>query len=151
MPIENVRETTANNSRSRHEARGNLNAATVMLLREINSNSCEAARNDLLEDQLVDIRAINANHHVSNRIINNRRGDDSYREIWENIEHISQRTIEPKNMEDYAYFEQHAGSSKFLTDESLGVVQQQENFTFLQNATTFMARLTHMVILEARN
>ena len=151
LNAETVRATTAANSRNRHEARGNLNAETVMLLREINSNSREAARNDLLDDQLVEIRAINANHHVNSRIINNTRDYDSYREIWGDIEHISQRTVEPKNMEDYADFEQHTGSSKFLSHESLGVVQQQENSTFLQNESTFMARLTHMEILKVRN
>ena len=38
-----------------------------------------------------------------------------------------------KCVEDYINFEHHTGSYKFLSHESLGIVQLQENSSFLQN------------------
>ena len=102
------------------------------------------SRNNLSVVELNNIRSIDARRHAEGRVLGIRRGEEIDEEFWGDIHKICQRTVVPQHMEDYCTFEQNTGISKFLSHESLGVVQLQENCTFLNDESAFLARLTHM-------
>ena len=81
---------------------------------------------------------------MNHRLLNSEESQNRYNDFWGDIHDVNQRTVEPKCFEDYINFEHHTGSSEFLSHESLAVVQSQENSSFLQNESTFIARLIHM-------
>ena len=144
LSAESVNNIRDDDSRSREVARRNLSVESVNNIREDNTRSREVARNNLSVVELNDIRSIDARRHVAGRNFNIREGEQIYEEFWGDIHKISQRTVVPQHMEDYCTFEQNTGISKFLSHESLGVVQLQENCTFLNDESAFLARLTHM-------
>ena len=94
------------------------------------------SRNNLSVVELNNIRSIDARRYVAGRLLDIRQGEEIYEEFWDGIHKISQRTVVPQHMEDY--------SKCCLSHESLVVVQLQENCTFLNDESAFLARLTHM-------
>ena len=144
LPAESVNNIREDDSRSREAARRMLPAESVNNIREDDSRSREVARNNLSVVELNNIRSIDARRHVAGRLVGIRQGEEIDEEFWGDIHKISQRTVVPQHMEDYSSFEQNTGIAKFLSHESLGVVQLQENCTFLYDESAFLARLTHM-------
>ena len=113
-------------------------------IRHNDTGSRIVARTVQSEIHAANIRAADANLHVNDRLLNSEELRNRYNDFWGDIHKVNQRTVEPKCVEDYVNFEHHTGSSKFLSHESLGVVQLQENSSFLENESTFIRRLTHM-------
>ena len=139
--VNNIRE---DDSHSREAARRVLPAESINNIREDDSRSREVARNNLSVVELNNIRSIDARRHVAGRLVGIRQSEEIDEEFWGDIHKISPRTVVPQHLEDYSSFEQNTGIAKFLSHESLGVVQLQENCTFLNDESAFLARLTHM-------
>ena len=144
MSVENTSEIRHNDTRSRSLARANMSVENTSEIRHNDTGSRIVARTVQSEIHAANIRAADANLHVNDRLLNSEELRNRYNDFWGDIHKVNQRTVEPKCVEDYINFEHHTGSSKFLSHESLGVVQLQENSTFLENESTFIRRLTHM-------